>query len=81
MSDIKTEDNDDFIVSSSDLEKDEADIAFEAKEKKKKKSKIISRIILVISACVFIFAAYALFTTPKKFNINALTTNNILLIL
>ena len=30
---------------------------------------------------VFIFAAYALFTTPKKFNINALTTNNILLIL
>lgn len=60
MSDIKTEDNDDFIVSSSDLEKDEADIAFEAKEKKKKKSKIISRIILVISACVFIFAAYNL---------------------
>ena len=60
MSDIKTEDNDDFIVSSSGLEKDEADIAFEAKEKKKKKSKIISRIILVISACVFIFAAYNL---------------------
>lgn len=60
MSDIKTEDNDDLIVSSSDLEKDEADIAFEAKEKKKKKSKIISRIILVISACVFIFAAYNL---------------------
>lgn len=60
MSDIKTEDNDDFIVSSSDLEKDEADIAFEAKEKKKRKSKIISRIILVVSACVFIFAAYNL---------------------
>ena len=60
MSDIKTEDNDDFIVSSSDLEKDEADIAFEAKEKKKRKSKIISRIILVVSACIFIFAAYNL---------------------
>ena len=42
MSDIKTEDNDDFIVSSSDLEKDEADIAFEAKEKKKKKSRTVS---------------------------------------
>lgn len=60
MSDIKTEDNDDFIVSSFDLEKDEADIAFEAKEKKKRKSKIISRIILVVSACIFIFAAYNL---------------------
>ena len=43
MSDIKTEDNDDFIVSSSDLEKDEADIAFEAKEKKKKKNRLQRR--------------------------------------
>lgn len=40
MSDIKTEDNDDFIVSSSDLEKDEADIAFEAKEKRKENQKL-----------------------------------------
>ncbi len=60
MGNIKTEDEDDFIVSSSELEQDEADAVFEAQQKKKKRSRIISRIILVISACVFIFAAYNL---------------------
>lgn len=60
MGNIKTEDEDDFIVSSSELEQDEADAVFEAQLKKKKRSRIISRIILVISACVFIFAAYNL---------------------
>ena len=66
MSDIKTEDNDDFIVSSSDLEKDEADIAFEAKEKKKRKSKIISRIILVVYLYLQHIILYLFFLNIRK---------------
>ena len=61
MGDIRPDEDDDFITSvSSEPEIDEADAAFDAKEKKKKRSHIINRIILVISACVFIFAAVKL---------------------
>lgn len=61
MGNLKTDEDDDFILSSSpDAQPDEADIAFDAKEKKKKHSNIVSRIILIICACVFIFAAFKL---------------------
>ena len=51
MGDIRPDEDDDFITSvSSEPERDEADAAFDAKEKKKKRSRIINRIILVISA-------------------------------
>ena len=46
MSNLKTDEDDDFITSASpETEPDEADFAFDAKEKKKKRSSIISRII------------------------------------
>ena len=52
MSNLKTDEDDDFITSASpETEPDEADFAFDAKEKKKKRSSIISRIILII--CYF----------------------------
>ena len=58
MSNLKTDEDDDFITSASpETEPDEADFAFDVKEKKKKRSSIISRIILIICACVFVFAA------------------------
>lgn len=61
MSNLKTDEDDDFITSASpETEPDEADAAFDAKEKKKKHSSIISRIILIICACVFVFAAVRL---------------------
>lgn len=61
MSNLKTDEDDDFITSASpETEPDEADFAFDAKEKKKKRSSIISRIILIICACVFVFAAVRL---------------------
>ena len=51
MSNLKTDEDDDFITSASpETEPDEADFAFDVKEKKKKRSSIISRIILIISA-------------------------------
>ena len=47
MGNLKTDEDDDFITSASpETEPDEADAAFDAKEKKKKQSNIISRIIL-----------------------------------
>ena len=61
MGNLKTDEDDDFITSASpETEPDEADAAFDAKEKKKKQSNIISRIILIICACVFVFAAVKL---------------------
>ena len=61
MSNLKTDEDDDFITSASpETEPDEADAAFDAKEKKKKQSNIISRIILIICACIFVFAAVKL---------------------
>ena len=61
MSNLKTDEDDDFITSASpETEPDEADFAFDVKEKKKKRSSIISRIILIICACVFVFAAVRL---------------------
>ena len=61
MSNLKTDEDDDFITSASpETEPDEADFAFDAKEKKKKRSSIVSRIILIICACVFVFAAVRL---------------------
>lgn len=61
MGNLKTDEDDVFITSASpDTEPDEADAAFDAKEKKIKSSKIINRIILIICACVFVFAAFKL---------------------
>lgn len=61
MGNLKTDEDDVFITSASpDTEPDEADAAFDAKEKKIKRSKIINRIILIICACVFVFAAFKL---------------------
>lgn len=61
MCNLKTDEDDVFITSASpDTEPDEADAAFDAKEKKIKRSKIINRIILIICACVFVFAAFKL---------------------
>lgn len=61
MGNLKTDEDDVFITSASpDTEPDEAEAAFDAKEKKKKRSNIISRIILIICACVFVFAAFKL---------------------
>ena len=61
MGNLKTDEDDDFITSTSpETEPDEADAAFDAKEKKKKQSNIISRIILIICACIFVFAAVKL---------------------
>ena len=49
MGNLKTDEDDVFITSASpDTEPDEADAAFDAKEKKIKRSKIINRIILII---------------------------------
>lgn len=61
MGNLKTDEDDDFITSTSpETKPDEADAIFDAKEKKKKRSNIISRIILIICACVFVFAAVKL---------------------
>lgn len=61
MGNLKTDEDDVFITSASpDTEPDEADAAFDAKEKKIKRSRIINRIILIVCACVFVFAAFKL---------------------
>lgn len=54
------DEDDELISNSTSYEEDEADEVFDAKEKKRKRSNLISRIILIVSACVFIFAAYNL---------------------
>lgn len=78
MGNLKTDEDDDFIVSSSpDAQPDEADIAFDAKEKKKKHSNIISRIILIICACVFIFAAFKLISILLEYKKGNDIYNNI----
>lgn len=60
MSNLKTDEDDDFITSASpETEPDEADFAFDVKEKKKKRSSIISRIILIICACVLFCSSQA----------------------
>lgn len=62
MSNLKTDEDDDFITSASpETEPDEADFAFDVKEKKKKRSSIISRIILIICACVFVLQRSGLY--------------------
>lgn len=78
MGDIRPDEDDDFITSvSSEPERDEADAAFDAKEKKKKRSRIINRIILVISACVFIFAAVKLISILLEYKKGNDIYNNI----
>lgn len=60
------DDEDDIYVDnpatsdSDDYKNDEADEVFDKKEAKKKRNKIINRVILVVAACVFVFAAYNL---------------------
>ncbi len=59
--DYLRDEDDDFITSTSpETKPDEADAIFDAKEKKKKRSNIISSIVLIICACIFIFAAVKL---------------------
>lgn len=41
-------------------EEEAAELEFEKKEAKKKRNRIINRVILVVAACVFVFAAYNL---------------------
>ncbi len=78
MGNLKTDEDDDFIISSSpDAQPDEADIAFDAKEKKKKHSNIVSRIILIICACVFIFAAFKLISILLEYKKGNDIYNNI----
>ncbi len=61
MGNLTTDEDDDFITSTSpETKPDEADAIFDAKEKKKKRSNIISSIVLIICACIFIFAAVKL---------------------
>lgn len=54
--------NDNENSDSDEYVEDEADAVFDAKEKKKKRSKIVYRLILLISAGVFLFAAWNLFS-------------------
>lgn len=58
MGNLKTDEDDDFITSASpETEPDEADFAFDVKEKKKKRSSIISRIIFNYMCLRFCFCS------------------------
>ena len=53
-------DADDDYTDKDDIDEDDADAVFDRQEKAKKRSNIVRHIVLVISAAVFIFAAYNL---------------------